>query len=77
MSLEDKTEEYVEEEAQSLALFVHGGLFSLHVLGIYYNMRKGRYIDAGFHTAVAVYDLISAIKHKDRRNYLEKVREGL
>ncbi len=73
MSLEDKTEEYVED----LAKFVHGGLFSLHILGIYFNVRKGKYVSAAIHTAVAAYDLTSALKHQDRRNYLKRVREGL
>lgn len=73
MNLEDKTEEYAED----LAKFVHGGLFSLHVLGIYYNVKRGKYLDATIHAAVGTYDLISAFKHNKRRDYLERVREGL
>ena len=75
MTLEDKTEGYVED----LAKVVHGGLFTLHVLGVYYNIRKGKYLDAALHTAIAAYDLTSAVKHSRQSRYLnmDKVREGL
>ena len=68
MSLENKCK---EGELQSAASFVHGGLFTLHVLGMYYNIRKGRYIDAAVHAGVATYDLISAIKHSRKSKYLD------
>ena len=75
MTLEDKTKEHVGEEIESIASFVHGSLFGLHVLGIYYHARRGKYLNAAVHTAVATYDLISFIRHNNKKNYLIGERE--
>lgn len=76
MSLDKRTE---EGSLQEIAVFVHGTLFGLHSLGVYYNLRRRRYMDAMVHAGVAVYDVISTFRHmryKDRID-LDKTREGL
>lgn len=67
-----------DEQLADLAKVVHGGLASLHALGAVYNFRRGRYLDATLHAAVAIYDLMSAMKHSRKEVYLsDKIREGL
>lgn len=68
-----------ESQLESLAKFVHGSLFAGHLLGVVYNLKKGRYTDAALHAGVATYDLISAMRHSKRENYLDmdRIREGL
>lgn len=58
MSLEKKV------EIHDIAGFVHGALFGLHSIAIYYNLKKGRYIDAAIHTGIAIYDITAAVRHK-------------
>lgn len=70
-------ERMLEKENHELASFVHSALFSMHVLGIYYNIKKRRYLDAGIHTIVGIYDLAAAIKHVKRKKYLpDRLREA-
>ena len=67
-----------ESQLESLAKFVHGGLFTFHILGIAYNLKKRRYLDAAIHASVATYDLISAMRHSKKEIYLtDEIREEL
>ena len=51
-----------------IASFVHGSLFALHSLGVYYNLRKKRYMDAGLHGAFLIYDFVASYKHYKNRD---------
>ena len=67
-----------ESQLESIAKFTHGALFAGHLLGIVYNLKKRRYASVALHTAVATYDLVSALRHSKKENYLsDKIREGL
>lgn len=73
-----KNERNEESQLESLAKMVHGGLCAGHILGVVYNLKKRRYLDAVFHTAAAAYDLVSAMRHSRKEVYLsDKIREGL
>jgi len=61
-----------ERQMQELGVFVHGVLFGFHSLGVVYNARRGRWVDTAIHTATAVYDLVSAIKHTKYLSRTEK-----
>ncbi len=68
MNIEEKTK---EGSLQEIAVFVHGTLFGLHSLGIYYNLRRRRYVDAAVHMAIATYDLVSTFKHMRYKDNLD------
>lgn len=72
MTLED---ELLDSEAtmETLGAFVHGALFSLHALGVAYNIKKRNWVDAGIHAAVAVYDASATYKHAKRSLLRERV----
>jgi len=69
MELEKLT---VNEGTEELSTFTHGMLFSLHVLGIFYNVRRKKPFQALFHGAVAAYDLYCSVKHNQGRNNLSE-----
>ena len=52
-----------ERDIQSLAIFVHGVLASLHTLGVIYNLRRKNWLQAGFHTMAAAYDAWATSEH--------------
>jgi len=52
-------------ELHDISSFVHGTLFGLHSLGVYYNIKKHRYLDAAIHAGIATYDLVCAVRHKE------------
>ncbi|HEY2931493.1 MAG TPA: hypothetical protein VGK99_07075 [Acidobacteriota bacterium] len=52
-----------ERDLQSLAIFVHGALASLHMLGVIYNLRRKNWAQAGIHGAAAAYDAWATSNH--------------
>ena len=52
-----------EAHLQELALFVHGVLFSFHLLGVVYNLKRRNRLDVLAHSFAAGYDLHAAIMH--------------
>jgi hypothetical protein len=59
-----------DSDLEVLAVFVHGSLAALHVLGVVYNARRGNRGDVAIHAAAAGYDLWATWKHA------RKVRNG-
>ena len=59
-----------------LAIFVHGTLAGLHLLGVVYNLKKRNYWDAIAHAAAMGYDTWSVSRHVHdiERLYEETVR---
>lgn len=55
-----------EREMETIAVFVHGALASLHILGAIYNWRKGNKIDTVMHGVAAGYDVYATSKHMKR-----------
>lgn len=55
-----------EREMETIAVFVHGALASLHLLGMIYNWRKGNKIDTVAHCLAAGYDVYATQKHMRR-----------
>jgi hypothetical protein len=53
-------------ELEVLAIFVHGALSALHVLGAVYNVRKRNWFDVVAHSAAAGYDVWAVGKHAKR-----------
>tara|TARA_R110002051_G_scaffold96271_1_gene166276 strand:- start:162 stop:401 length:240 start_codon:yes stop_codon:yes gene_type:complete len=69
----------LEKSSQELAGFTHGILFGLHILGAYYNLRRGRKIGALIHTSIALYDAVSLYRHSkyvSDDELLERLRES-
>ncbi len=64
------------EELEGLAIFVHGTLFGLHALSLFYNLARRNYKDAIIHALAGGYDLYSGVKHYNYKNELarEKLR---
>ena len=52
-----------KKDLHTFATFVHGSLFSLHALGLVYNLKRGNYKTAAFHTGAALFDLICTKEH--------------
>lgn len=46
-----------------LAIFIHGILFSFHVLGIAYNLRRRNWWDVAAHSCAATYDAHAVHHH--------------
>ena len=46
--------ENTKEELNKLAAFVHGSLFALHTLGMFYNLKKKNWIPASIHGATGI-----------------------
>jgi hypothetical protein len=55
-----------EREMETIAVFVHGALASLHILGMIYNWRKGNKADVIAHGLAAGYDVYATQKHMRR-----------
>ena len=64
----------MRKELEGLAMFVHGALGSLHLLGAVFNLRRKNWKDATIHTVVLTYDAHSAWKHYQRIKDVEKWR---
>lgn len=45
-----------EVQMEELAIFIHGALFSFHMLGVLYNLRRGNRFDVLAHVLAAAYD---------------------
>ncbi|MBC8410357.1 MAG: hypothetical protein H8E12_16795 [Rhodobacteraceae bacterium] len=54
-----------KKEIDTIAAFVHGALFGLHMLGLVYNLKRRNYLYSAIHAAVAVFDAVSTAKHLD------------
>lgn len=52
-----------KQTMHALGCFVHGVLVAFHSLALVYNLKRGNYIQAGVHTAVAGYDLWAVNHH--------------
>jgi len=52
-----------EREIHVLASFVHGALATLHGIGIFYNLRRKNWLDAGIHATAAIYSLKAVKNH--------------
>lgn len=68
-----------EKSSQELAGFAHGMMFSLHTLGAYYNLRRGRLKGAAVHASIAIYDAVSLYRHAkylSDDDLLERLREA-
>jgi len=50
-------------EVDQLAVFVHGILAGLHLLGVVYNVKRGNVFDVAAHSAAFVYDVYATTKH--------------
>jgi len=50
-------------ELEKLAVFVHGVLAGLHLLGVVYNIKRRNYFDITAHSAAFVYDVYAAGNH--------------
>jgi hypothetical protein len=55
-----------EREMETIAVFVHGALAALHILGMIYNARKGNKLDTVCHGLAAGYDIYATQKHMRR-----------
>lgn len=55
----------VELQLAELALFTHGVLFALHVLGLTYNLKRRNKVDVACHAGAAVYDAWALLNHMD------------
>lgn len=79
MNLEKKVLELTDSEVmmESLGSFVHGTLFSLHALGVAYNLKKRNWVDAGIHASVAAYDAMATYRHAKRVTDSNKKYDGL
>lgn len=51
------------QELEKLAMFVHGMLAGLHLLGVVYNVKRKNYLDVTAHAAAFIYDIHAASKH--------------
>lgn len=51
-----------ESQMQELAVFIHGVLFSFHVLGVLYNFKRKNKFDVIAHALAATYDA-KAVHH--------------
>jgi len=54
-----------KNDLHTIATFVHGSLFSLHALGLVYNIKRKNYKTALFHVGAAVFDLLCTKEHLD------------
>lgn len=54
----------MDKDTERLAVFVHGTLAALHLLGIVYNVRKKNWLDVAAHTAACAYDTHAALHHQ-------------
>ena len=55
-----------DNQVEVLAVFVHGALTALHLLGAVYNARKRNWLDVTAHTVAAGYDVWAVTKHVRR-----------
>lgn len=60
-----------DQDIETLGVFVHGILAGLHCLGMFYNLRKRKYLDATIHGLALTYDAASAYKHMRAGEYEE------
>ncbi len=58
-------------QMEELSIFVHGVLFSLHIIGVLYNLRRRNTFDVVAHTLAAAYDLDAALHHVHSLKELE------
>ena len=71
-----KDEKDDKKDLHTFATFVHGSLFSLHALGLVYNLKRGNYKTAVFHAGAALFDLMCTKEHADvTRNMKDKVNK--
>ena len=54
-----------KKDLHTIATFVHGSLFSLHTLGLVYNVKRHNYKTALFHAGAAIFDLLCTKEHMD------------
>lgn len=52
-----------EEQLEVMAVVIHGVLFSLHILGVIYNIRRKNTLDVLAHAVAATYDANAVFKH--------------
>lgn len=52
-----------ELQMEELSMFVHGILTAFHVLGIAYNVKRGKWGDVVAHSLAAAYDLWATDRH--------------
>ena len=58
-----------EEDTAVLAMFVHGSLAALHLLGVIYNLKRRNWKTACFHISAFAFDLWACYEHwKDVRH---------
>lgn len=68
----------LEKSSQELAGFTHGMMCGLHILGAYYNLRRGRPKSALIHASIALYDAVSLYEHSKylaQDDLVERLRE--
>lgn len=51
------------KELETLATFVHGGLFIGHCLGVAWNLKRGNPKSTLFHLGASLFDLFSTFIH--------------
>jgi len=52
-----------DQHIEELAIFVHGSLAALHMLGMVHNLRKRNWIDVVAHGLALAYDSWAVSKH--------------
>lgn len=52
-----------EVQLEEMAIFIHGVLFSFHVLGVIYNLRRRNKLDVVAHSCAAFYDAHAVAHH--------------
>ena len=55
------------KEIDNIAAFVHGSLFSLHMLGLVYNLKKKNYLYSAIHAAVGIFDVVGTMRHLETK----------
>lgn len=53
-----------EQELHIIASFVHGALVSLHLLGIFYNVRRKNWWEAVVHAGAGAFSLNAINEHQ-------------
>lgn len=53
-------------EGETLAVFGHGLLAGIHLLGVVFNLNRKKWVHASIHLAAVVYDGWSVVRHARR-----------
>jgi hypothetical protein len=65
-----------EEQLEAMAVVIHGTLFSLHILGVIYNLRRQNKLDVLAHSLASIYDAHAIFHHLSKIKVLEDETRG-